>query len=65
MPRLSPVSSKTKTQKSKEEEDNFGIIIKRVFIHRILDNSFVLLKHDSFIIQLIVALACSDFANCL
>jgi hypothetical protein len=31
MPRSSPVSSKTKTQKSKEEEDNFGIIIKRVF----------------------------------
>jgi hypothetical protein len=31
MPRSSPVSSKTKTQKSKEEEDNIGIIIKRVF----------------------------------
>jgi hypothetical protein len=31
MPRSSPVSSKTKTQKSKEEEDNFGIISKRVF----------------------------------
>jgi hypothetical protein len=31
MPRSSPVSSKSKPQKSKEEEDNFGNIIKRVF----------------------------------